>query len=1054
MAKLPIDLSGRQGLAPRFGGDIDRTVDTPNLRYIAAEGQMAGGVYNPFRRYGYLSAANATYVDVTASLNAELTCTIYDKNNENTYFAGGTDIFSGSGLDDTSITNVLTLPQASSNIVDLELYQINGVRKLFYVYGIGEMPEMYFNMDVADLELELLAQGGGGGGGGASGLNTTWSGVDMYVAKVGGGGGGGQYLATTITSPAIGVYPIVIGEGGSGGTGDNQGEDGGTTTGFGLTAVGGGGGGRENWTEPGSTASGREGASGGGGGGGGSGSFVGPAADGGNGTAGGDGGAGKNNSSARAGGGGGGAGPSNGAAGGYDATGTGGNGGNGIANDITGTLITYGAGGGGGGYTGGISQSGGTGASTSSLFPNGVDGTDATANTGGGGGGACVTENSLSFGARTGGDGADGVYVIRYKTGLITATGGTITTDGAYTVHTFTTDGNFEITAILSASFQFGGNVAPETTAKPVVAESDEVFAAGSSTTIAGGSVTVGGADELVLAYVFTWNNEEVASAVFGAAPMTRYTNGQGTSGNFNYGYAVFGIMNPGAGADVVTATFAGAVTNRLITTVRITGANTVDPFSANTPQILLTGSPNTMDVTPPADPQYYLPITLGVTNGLEITGVPSTQTSLEDGAVTPGSYVLSYYSDSLETRTLEVGIASVPFVDNDNTWLTTTATGGFTNDYISTPFMVTADNGYAYLFNGNQVHKIDGTTSGGTDGTVSANALLFPVYFRIVDAIDYRGLLFIAIQQYQPSSRPAALEENSSTLNLGVYIWDRQTSIVEMRDYIPVQGIKAIRKIYVAPNGNVRMIVVTSENVTAIYEYNGSAFLPLLEVGYNASPRFIDSVTNVSYATVWLANNGGIYAHGKVYPTEEAEGIFRIGSLADVNSGNASTGPILYGGSDTLVGGTATYKTWKDGLYLGYLDDQGDDRLVAWDMQGTGNTGATCFQAQGDVYSAVIQLPDYSIANYIKVMCIPISTTGDTVIATIKTYINGSSTVYNSHDVTLTMANTGIIDVPVNKEGIWSIQIEVEFAEAVIDANNFAPYRASLDYEPTPKRM
>jgi hypothetical protein len=33
-------------------------------------------------------------------------------------------------------------------------------------------------------------------------------------------------------------------------------------------------------------------------------------------------------------------------------------------------------------------------------------------------------------------------------TGTLTATGGTITTSGGYTIHTFTTSGTFEVTAI------------------------------------------------------------------------------------------------------------------------------------------------------------------------------------------------------------------------------------------------------------------------------------------------------------------------------------------------------------------------------------------------------------------------------------------------------------------------------------------------------------------------------------------------------------------------------------------------------------------------------
>jgi ABC-type branched-subunit amino acid transport system ATPase component len=39
---------------------------------------------------------------------------------------------------------------------------------------------------------------------------------------------------------------------------------------------------------------------------------------------------------------------------------------------------------------------------------------------------------------------------VRYLTGRIIATGGTITTFGKYNIHTFTTSGTFQITKIIS----------------------------------------------------------------------------------------------------------------------------------------------------------------------------------------------------------------------------------------------------------------------------------------------------------------------------------------------------------------------------------------------------------------------------------------------------------------------------------------------------------------------------------------------------------------------------------------------------------------------------
>ncbi len=50
--------------------------------------------------------------------------------------------------------------------------------------------------------------------------------------------------------------------------------------------------------------------------------------------------------------------------------------------------------------------------------------------------------------AISGGAGGSGVVIVRYPTGVITATGGTITTVGPYTLHTFTGSGTFTVTGI------------------------------------------------------------------------------------------------------------------------------------------------------------------------------------------------------------------------------------------------------------------------------------------------------------------------------------------------------------------------------------------------------------------------------------------------------------------------------------------------------------------------------------------------------------------------------------------------------------------------------
>ena len=257
----------------------------------------------------------------------------------------------------------------------------------------------------------LIVAGGGGGGGWAGG---------------GGGGGGGVLTGTyTATSQNPGAFTVTVGDGGAGNSGQGSGSKGQDSSVFGLTAEGGGRGGYSNVG----------GNGGSGGGGGGSGTRAG-----GQGTAG-QGNDGGSSFNTNTGGGGGGAG-----AAGTSATSQSspGNGGDGIQSSITGTATYYGGGGGGGrhmtagaGGSAGLGGGGAGGGNSCSSPGNGVAGTP---NTGGGGGGAGGVSNSCGM---TSGAGGSGVVILRTKSPVLSTTGSpTITTDGDYSIYTFTQTGS------------------------------------------------------------------------------------------------------------------------------------------------------------------------------------------------------------------------------------------------------------------------------------------------------------------------------------------------------------------------------------------------------------------------------------------------------------------------------------------------------------------------------------------------------------------------------------------------------------------------------------
>lgn len=234
-----------------------------------------------------------------------------------------------------------------------------------------------------------------------------------------GGGGAGGLLASTVTLTSGTGYTITVGAGGAGGTvasttGVNGSNSAIVTV---ATATGGGGGG-------GGTLIGSAGGSGGGGGGGTATAGAGGAGTSGQGNAG---GAGQVNGTSAPGGGGGGAG-----AVGTTAVNNGGAGGAGSASSISGASVNY-AGGGGGGCgpsnSAGVGGAGGGGAGSISGA-----GTAGTANTGGGGGGGANANN--------GGAGGSGIVVISYL-GSQRGTGGTVTSSGGYTIHTFTSSSTY-----------------------------------------------------------------------------------------------------------------------------------------------------------------------------------------------------------------------------------------------------------------------------------------------------------------------------------------------------------------------------------------------------------------------------------------------------------------------------------------------------------------------------------------------------------------------------------------------------------------------------------
>lgn len=417
------------GLSLASNGQISGTLSTlaSSTTYSFTIDAVDAELQNTSRSFTY--TVNADSVTFTTANNLTMNATQNSAITSNTIVAtsaaGRTITYSSSslptGISINATSGVITgTPTTVSNVASIITATANTTNK---------SANITFNFNIASSAVtevlsNIVAVAGGGGGGNGNG-----------TGQGAGGGGGGFVEQSSVVFKTANTYTVVVGGGGNPASniyaGGSNGSDS-TITGFGvsITAKGGGQGG---FLHP-DTASNRNGFAGGSGGGGLSG-YSGGASNqtsagtstGGYGNSGGSG-------SGGAGGGGGGAGAAGTA--GTD-TSTPGNGGAGRYTNISGTNTAY-AGGGGGMtasnpnlYSSHRYGTGGVGGGATPIAPHAA--VNADPNTGGGGPGLT---SSGGYGY-----GGSGIVFISYP-GTAKFTGGTITTVGSNTVHTFTSSGS------------------------------------------------------------------------------------------------------------------------------------------------------------------------------------------------------------------------------------------------------------------------------------------------------------------------------------------------------------------------------------------------------------------------------------------------------------------------------------------------------------------------------------------------------------------------------------------------------------------------------------
>lgn len=372
---------------------------------------------------------------------------------------------------------------------------------------------------------------------------------------------------------------------------------------------------------------------------------------------------------------------------------------------------------------------------------------------------------------------------------------------------------------------------------------------------------------------------------------------------------------------------------------------------------------------------------------------------------------------------------------------------------------LISADNGFAYILDTNSVHKIDGTSAGGANGTFTPGVLVFPANYQVSDGVDYKGNLCFGLQNTPQS----ALNNTTNFIGLcGMYIWDRISTQVSQQDFVPIQGAHSISKIWVSQyDGSLRALVRMYNSTMGIAKYNGSTFTIVAQTDWDSTPNYLDSCQATASGLWWIGGNGIVYFYGS--PSfEMKEGLYQIGDFSSLGLG--STNAILYyslRADDSTV--TTNNRQSPEGFYLSFGGSTGvvkkwyphsDSPITPAPTPGIATTLPII---AGNVFTPVYNLPLYSNVEYIKILVNPIPAatyTATDTVATISVYYNQSSTAATTKIITVNDCLSGAVDIACAKAGVWAVQVQIQFNSGnLASSKDFQPYGGYIAYEPASKR-
>lgn len=596
----------------------------------------------------------------------------------------------------------------------------------------------------------------------------------------------------------------------------------------------------------------------------------------------------------------------------------------------------------------------------------------------------------------------------------------------------------------------------PSASTQPSIVSTGRLAETASTTTQTLSFTVPSGTDQVLTVIVYNIGATGPTSCTFGGVAMTLGSStGYTTS---EPGYSVYTLINPTVSTANIVTTWGSAVVNRCTQAILTSNTHQTTPSSmygsvgttANSTGTIKT-SLNPIHVNQLTIVSYYSDTSATIDSYLRVE---------TEYYKTTWTYGEDYLAVVNLNNCLLVGHSAIPspaFTATTTTFSTYINTPGAFLQYLpgDYAFMRTADNGFAYVFASNAVHKIDGSFTGGVRGTLTKNVLLFPEGFRVTDALDYRSNLYLAVHQYSVNVQTTSL--NNYTGRCGIYVWNRISTQLSSADYIELPGVREIKKIYASPDGLVKLITISDNGTTELREFgyndSGGVVFPVKKrLGIGAFPQVPDGLSSAGDKVTWVANDGNIYI-------EKGNAVTKLFVMKAAGTGtaglmsNVTTGALLYGsGVETA---TSAFRTNKQGISFSYLDSATPyiKKIYPFDL----TTGADAAQtpSQGDVYTGVKLIPIGSNVRGIRVYNAPITGSGTDVIATVKLYFNQSTTATlpsgMTKSITKDEAKRGYVDFKINSHNIHAVQVEVEWSTSVtLGADTYLPSMAIVTYDET----